>query len=650
MDASARCPQLALRVGITGHRWRDPHHDALDVRLDPAREGAVRDAIRTILVRIRETSQRVLRDQADVFAAAPPILSLVSALAEGADEIAAAMALESEVGYALDVVAPYDFAAHAARCAPGTPLRAIWEQARARLVLDGALLADLPEHRTVEARHEATLIEVNRRLVWNSDLVIAVWDGKPARGAAGTANVIDRARIDGLPVLCIHAGAPERITVFDGEAARVGDITLLGAGSVLASDDTLASIDAIVARLLMPPARGASSSAHGHAADDDESSRSALLEYQHEREPGWIVRSIAARIYKVALRVLTLGTTNASLRLIPPDVSTGWLPWSQLRSGAASGIDAGRTAVIDGAFLRADYFATAFGARHRSTFTVILFGAPLAVVSAWFGSQASTEWRPWFAGAELLLLSILMLFYRRSRTLRFHERMLDYRLLAERLRHLGFLWPLGRSSPVVRVPVHAMLSDPRPAWANWWYRAVTRQLGLVNVTYTPEVVEALKTQVREELIEAQIEYNEAENERAENTEHWLHRWTSLVLALALVAAAMHFLDHLLDERLHIVIPHAVLDALTSVGILGPAFGAAMHAFGSQAAFQEIALRTETSTQQLEVFMRRLDAIDVTATLASAALGTLTLELAEMLGDDLAGWHVDNRSRPVNPPG
>ena len=62
------------------------------------------------------------------------------------------------------------------------------------------------------------------------------------------------------------------------------------------------------------------------------------------------------------------------------------------------------------------------------------------------------------------------------------------------------------------------------------------------------------------------------------------------------------------------------------------------------------MRTDASEQQLERFATRLDAIDVQAPLASAALGALTLELADMLGADLSGWRVDYLTRPVNPPG
>ena len=645
MGDLARRPMLALRVGITGHRWRDTQNDAAGVRLDRELAPQVRTAIGTILTRIRAIAARVGQEDEAIFATGAPVLSLLSALAEGADELAADVA--TDAGFVLDVVAPYDFAAHDVRCALGTPLRALWDAARARLVLDGSMPPAQADSSAGMARYEHTLIEVNRRLVWNSDLVIAVWDGLPARGDAGTANVIGRARLDGLPVLCVHANHPDRITVFDGDGARADEMPALGPGAPLDAADTGAAIDAIIARLLRPPAR-AESPAHG-AAKEDESSGSALLDYQREREPGWLVRAISARIYKVALRVLTLGTTRASLRAIPEQVGDTEVPWHALTEVPA--IDTRRTDVIDAAYRRADYFATAYGARHRSTFTVILFVAPLAVVCAWLGSGAPEPWAAWFAGGELLLMLVLLLFYANSRRLRFHERMLDYRLLAERLRHLGFLWPLGRSSPVVRVPVHAVLSDPRPAWVNWWYRAVTRQLGLAHVTYTPAVVTALVAQVRRDLIAAQVGYNKGENTRAENTEHWLHRWTWIVLILALTAAALHLFEHGIEERVFGgELPKWFPFVLTSIGILGPAFGAAMHAFGNQAAFQEIVMRTETSEQQLEEFERRLDAIDVNAHLASAALGTLTLELADMLGEDLAGWHVDNRSRPVNPPG
>ena len=39
-----------------------------------------------------------------------------------------------------------------------------------------------------------------------SDFLLAIWDGLPAQGAAGTAEIVNRARQRGLPLVWIHAG------------------------------------------------------------------------------------------------------------------------------------------------------------------------------------------------------------------------------------------------------------------------------------------------------------------------------------------------------------------------------------------------------------------------------------------------------------
>ena len=616
-------PQLALRIGMTGHRWREPQH-AVDERLDPARADAVKASVRAVLTRIRTAALAVQRAHPTLFADQPPGLALVSALAEGADELAASVALEPDVGFALDIVAPYDLATFAERCAPGTPTRQLWDAARARLVLDGQPLADEPERGTPRARHEATLVETNRRLVWNCDVIIAVWDGHEARGEAGTAQVIARARGEGLPVIHVHAVHPDRVTLLDA------------AGGATPTGDAWHAIDAVVTRLLEPPQPAAAALPKAAQA-----LQRALQDYIAESLPGVLVRQVSARVYRIVQWVLS---GSGSLGAIPPSPDAVDVPWDSLATTPA--MNARRHNVIDPAYRRADYYASAYGARHRSTFTTILFAAPFAVVCAWLGSQVAAERKLFFAAGELLLLTVLTTFFLRSRRLRFHEKWLDYRLLAERLRHLGFLWPLGRNSPVIRVPTHAVFTDPRPAWVNWWYRAITREAGLAPVHLDPPTVTALAEQVRRDLIDAQLAYNRETHAVAHHAEHRLHLIPWVPLLMALAAAFAHVLEHL--HLLHLE-PSAVR-LLTGVGILGPAFGAALHGFASQSGFQEVGIRTDASAQQLERFAERLAQIDLAKPLASKELGDLALSVADVMGEDLAGWRVDYLARPVNPPG
>jgi len=604
-------PQLALRIGITGHRWRESQH-APHERLGHEQAEPLRASLRVVLRRIQAAVVAHQQRHPSRYQSGAPVLSLVSALAEGADELAAGVAIEPDIGYHLDVVAPYDFAAHAPRCAPGTPLRALWDRARARLILDGQPLADLPLEGQSGARDEAALVETNHRLVWNSDLIIAVWDGLDARGVAGTARVIARARAEGLPVLHIAANDPSRVALLDA------------LGSDAPPPNVLDAIDLVVARLL---------AVHHGATDDDAQSR-AIDDFANESPPWWFVRALSSQVYGVAMWCFTPLTARARPRPLRAAPSALPVPWDTLEPRLAD------------AFRRADYYATAYGARHRSTFTTILLLAPFAVMFAWLGSGAAAHLKWWWALAELSLLCVLLLFFANSRRLRFHERWLDYRLLAERLRQLGFLWPLGRNSPVVRVPSHGTSADPRMAWANWWYRALTREIGLANVALTPDTLRQQHASLAIGYVAEQSAYNRHAHHVAHGAEFWLHFLPWVPLLLALGAALTHVVEHVL----HIPLPKSVLPWLTGCGILGPAFGAALHGFGSQAGLPEIGIRTAATVQQLDRFAERLAAVDLTRPLASVQLGTIALDIADVMGGDLAGWRVDYLARPVNPPG
>jgi hypothetical protein len=58
----------------------------------------------------------------------------------------------------------------------------------------------LPATATREEAYEATGLYV----VEHSDVLIAVWDGRPARGRGGTASIVATAREQGLPMAWIR--------------------------------------------------------------------------------------------------------------------------------------------------------------------------------------------------------------------------------------------------------------------------------------------------------------------------------------------------------------------------------------------------------------------------------------------------------------
>jgi hypothetical protein len=76
---------------------------------------------------------------------------------------------------------------------------------------------------------------------------------------------------------------------------------------------------------------------------------------------------------------------------------------------------------------------------------------------------------------------------RRSlRTRRWHERYLDYRLLAEFLRQLRFLLPLGMITPFTRVPEHKAYVQLEDSWVYWLFKAIIRDTGMMPGRFTAE--------------------------------------------------------------------------------------------------------------------------------------------------------------------
>ncbi len=177
-------PQLPFRVriGVTGHR-------TLTDRT------AVAEQVRNVL----ETIER------DVFPRStetPVRYTVVSALAEGADRLVAAVVLERE-GAKLEVVLPL----------PKDDFKTDFETAESRQEFDRLLkqASQVYPPDGVEARPEAYL-SGGLRLVDHVDVLIAVWDGLPSRGTGGTADIVEYARALQVPVFVIGSQAPHELS------------------------------------------------------------------------------------------------------------------------------------------------------------------------------------------------------------------------------------------------------------------------------------------------------------------------------------------------------------------------------------------------------------------------------------------------------
>jgi hypothetical protein len=150
-----------MRIAITGHRG-----------LPAATERLVDQAIREQL-------------------AAYPGSDLVgvSNLADGPDQLFAQAVLDA--GGQLDVIVP------AARYRDGLPEAA---QATYDMLLSRATSVHRLDR--IDSTEDAHM-EASKTMLDRADRLFAVWDGKPARGYGGTADVVAEARLCGIPVTVI---------------------------------------------------------------------------------------------------------------------------------------------------------------------------------------------------------------------------------------------------------------------------------------------------------------------------------------------------------------------------------------------------------------------------------------------------------------
>lgn len=164
-----------LRIGITGHR----RHRLMvsDAVLAKRMTGAIEWLCRA--------TKRTRTDEVEI----------ISALAEGADAIAAQVALEK--GYRLSVLLPFKLKDYEKTFTDPhyvKVFRKLIAGADHRVALSGSLKDANEGYRAVG---EGTLDQ--------SNVVLGVWDGAPAQGTGGTPEILQSALRRRLPIIWIDA-------------------------------------------------------------------------------------------------------------------------------------------------------------------------------------------------------------------------------------------------------------------------------------------------------------------------------------------------------------------------------------------------------------------------------------------------------------
>ena len=621
-------PRCAFRVAATGHRWN---------RLDVARADAVRSRVHGILDQIAGVVDRLAAAPDAGFADTRAELTLYSALAEGADRLAAEAVLQTADRWRLHAVAPFDVARYerdfqADTSAPHSlqHFRTLWQAAAARTVLDG-----------VPGGFDA-YVPLGRVLVDLSDILLVVWNGDRASGPGGTADCVQQARRDEVSIIRIDPANPLACWLENLDRADQG------------RGEGLTRLDERLRVLLAPPRRvraGRKASVLDLRADYfDEPIPRPVLPRVHDRVIALLqVRAEDGR--KIPLRErLSRARRAGSTSVADPGAATreAWIPrWSRAPVRV-------RDQVLD-RFAEhhgwADSLATAYGAAFRQTFTWVFMLAWIAVLAAFLGAvrfDFSPAGISVVVAIEIVVLATINLLVRRGRHRRLHERWLDYRSLAERIRHLAVLWPLARTTPLVRVAPTAQAGDPREGWVGWMVRGVAREAGMITGVLDHAHAVACRDVLRDAEIEPQRAFHRSTMSRAAQVQHHLAEFAEGLFFAALVLAAFRlvvgFAVHW-SPRVARTWRDVEL-ALAGCGVAFPAIAASVHGFLGTGDFAGIAIRSasiEPQLAQIDVRLGRLDPLDTTG------VGELALEAATVMERELAAWRTVAQTRELETP-
>jgi hypothetical protein len=612
-------PRLRLSLGITGHR----HGNA---------------AFAANLAAIEDTLRAVFSAVDAVLAATPALLGpgppapprLHSLLSEGADQLAAAVALER--GW--DLSAPLPFGRELNRAINALPQS--FEEARVLLAEEGecdpAALArasrirGLEQHArlfeladrdsTVEplflakmsgdaaaaeayAAHASDRVSLATRvMIEHSDLVIGIWDGASSSHVGGTGHTIALALELGAPVVWIDAREPAgwRILTAPESLAAI----MAGARG---EPDGEAALARVIGGALRPVA--------GKAADPH---RRAAEGLQALRAEHWRPRS--SRFWHAYRRVEALfGAKALSARL--RNLTQSYESPDAIAEGSAAAQIAAAEALPgqDGAFVArlrtevlwrfawADGVSSRLSDAYRGGMVLSFVFSALAVIAGVAYLPFASHREKWmFALVEFALLAAILAVTFVGQRRRWHGRWFETRRVAEYFRHAPILLLLGVGRPTGRWP-----RGTETSWPEWYARHGLRDVGLPRVRVTGDYLRGALEGLLLVHVVQQRDYHRDKAERLSRAHYALDQLSEVLFILAVVSVGSYLVlaaasaVGLVGEA----VPLAASPFTTFLGVLLPVSGAGIASIRYFGDFERFSAISEVTAEKLDAVAGRI---------------------------------------------
>ena len=594
-------PQASLRLGVTGHR--------IGTKFSEAQARAVRSTVDRLFAEIAAHAEKAVSRNAWAFSGGGPALSTISALAEGSDRIVAEASLDR--GLPLNVILPFwrgdyrnDFESEASR----KTFDSLLARANAVFELDG-------NRDAAERAYEAAGL----LMLANADIVIAIWDQLPADGIGGTAKIVEHAVAEGVPIILIDPRAPG-----DASVLWRADLTLptARAGIEDVPRRALSSVLPDMISLMLAPPEG--------------SERKGLETLLGERTRRWnFALSYPLLLFLIGVRALRWSDVRA-----PDHSQDGAARWRAYLD--ADGHNMRLSPVLTAKLLRAYSFVDRLSIRYaqiyRSAYVFGYAAAATAVLLALVSLVTPPGVKPFLLLTEVILIATILVLIGEGARKQWHRRWLEYRRLAEVLRHLRLLALMGAAA---RLDRPGNRSSKANGWIKWYARAIEREIPVPSLAVDQKYLAAVRAVVRSAELRSQIEYNHHNAIAMEKASGRLHAFGTLLFWATFAVCVLYLGAYFLTPEL----AHAYKEWSVVLSALFPTVGAAVNAIRAQGDFHSVAERSQETASNLETLDRAL----AEEPLDFARLSDRVEKAADLLTADLVEWHVLFRTLPLSLP-
>jgi hypothetical protein len=608
-------PILTFAVGVTGHR---------SARLANTDRARIEQQIADVFSNIEAQCQAELdRSKEKVYAAHTPRINLISSLADGADALA--VRLRPSTWTSIGIL-PYPEERNIEVLRSTTPSenveRALAEYAAAREASQQIIV--LPQARPQDNNGFARARNLMLRQI---DLLVAIWDGHVQEKAGGTTDVVARALEDGIPVVWIATEKKQHPWVIShiDDANRETPYANATSGPIA---------DAVLSQLGLREKRAV----HREPWALETTSANAQTrrhDFLHETVPDrccWM----AYDWIKIGLRPWRWRLTKKLIG--KEEVRKSWAPFLSALSGSDDFGEKVESTLLP-RYAAVDALANYYGQKYRSAYVLayLLSACAVATGLSHFVLPRGEVIEFVLAFLELLLVGWIIGIVLRGRTMRWHDRWLDYRALAEMLRHLRFLGLLGQYENRAYAEAAAR---PGASWVLWYLRASMRELGPPPGDLGPEYQRKVLAAMISSELTPQIEYH-TDNMAALRR---LHRQLHLMGNLCFFAAFLILFGSTILLATQWACSYCFLEPeqfgrlgtiATEITAFLPALGAAFAGIGFTGDFDGFAERSAETGAELDLLRERydlaLDRLDFDLT------SNVVFDTARIMAVDINGW-------------